>query len=165
MIDTLAQYSKAFPRTVNLHLVGKIWDEKYFASLISRAAQVGVTHSIKFHFNSTQQRLRTLYSAADAFVCMSEHEGFMIPVVEAFTAGCPVIAANAGAVGETMGGAGVLMSSPDPTLAAGLIHMVATDRELRRRVIAGQAQRAADFRPASVTKQWLRTIRTVSPDF
>jgi glycosyltransferase involved in cell wall biosynthesis len=33
---------------------------------------------------------------------MSQHEGFMVPVIEAFAAGCPVIARNAGAVGDTM---------------------------------------------------------------
>ena len=48
------------------------------------------------------------YEVADLFLCASEHEGFCVPLVEAFYKQMPVIAYAATAVPATMDGAGVL---------------------------------------------------------
>ena len=53
-------------------------------------------------------------AAADVFVCASEHEGFCVPLVEAMGKGIPVVAYDAAAVGETVGGAGLLVSDKSP---------------------------------------------------
>lgn len=50
------------------------------------------------------------YRTADLFLTASEHEGFCMPIVEAMACGTPVIAANASAIPETLGGAGVLFT-------------------------------------------------------
>ena len=42
------------------------------------------------------------------FVCLSEHEGFCIPLLEAFHFGVPVIARPGGAVPEVAGDAALL---------------------------------------------------------
>ncbi|WP_187272503.1 glycosyltransferase [Methylobacterium sp. WL9] len=165
VMTMVGAFKNGFAPTVCLHLVGKVWDGAYFAALMKHAADAGIEQSLQLHTNAEPLRLRTLYAAADAFVSMSDHEGFMVPLVEAFASGCPVIAADAGAIGETMGGAGFLMSAPDPAFAAGILHMITTDRDLRSRVVAGQARRAADFRPSRVARRWTETIRNVSAAF
>ena len=48
------------------------------------------------------------YEVADLFLCASEHEGFCVPLVEAFYKQVPVLAYAATAVPATMDGAGVL---------------------------------------------------------
>ena len=48
------------------------------------------------------------YETADLFLCASEHEGFCVPIVEAFYKQVPVLAYAATAVPSTMDGAGVL---------------------------------------------------------
>ena len=54
------------------------------------------------HFPSVSDReLATLYHCSDAFVCMSEHEGFCVPLVEAMHFGLPIIAHRSSAVPET----------------------------------------------------------------
>jgi len=52
-----------------------------------------------------------LYSAADAYLAPSLHEGFGIPLLEAFACGCPVIASQGGAIPEVAGGAALI--APD----------------------------------------------------
>ena len=147
VISAAAHFRASFPMKIKLHLVGKIWDQNYFASIIDYAASVDALDLIQFHIHADQLMLRTLYAAADAFVCMSDHEGFMVPIVEAFAAACPVIGLRRTAVGETMGEAGLLIDQPDPELVAGLIYAIKTDANLRNRIIWSQGRRLAAFSP------------------
>jgi glycosyltransferase involved in cell wall biosynthesis len=64
------------------------------------------------------------YADADLFLCLSDHEGFCVPVVEALEAGLPVIAYGAGALPETLGGAGVVLTEKPPGIVAEAIASV-----------------------------------------
>lgn len=92
--------------------------------------------------------LAAFYRWADVYVSLSEHEGFCVPLVEAMAADVPVLAYAAGAVPETLGGAGVLFSPKDLELAAETMAMLVYDRPVREAVIAGQRRRLEDFSPA-----------------
>jgi glycosyltransferase involved in cell wall biosynthesis len=59
----------------------------------------------------SEEKLIDLYSRAIAFVFPSLYEGFGIPVLEAFAAGCPAVLANAGSLPE-IGGDGALYFDP-----------------------------------------------------
>ena len=77
------------------------------------------------------EELAAYYDVADAFVCASEHEGFCVPLMEAFHMGVPVIAYAATAVPATLDGGGVLVTDKDPLEVAALIDEVVTDGGLR----------------------------------
>jgi len=89
--------------------------------------------------------LATYYRMADAYVSLSEHEGFCVPLLEAMATDVPVLAYAAGAVPETLGGAGVLFSPKDLEQAAELLGALIYDEDLRDAVIAGQRRRLEDF--------------------
>jgi glycosyltransferase involved in cell wall biosynthesis len=80
-------------------------------------------------------------------VSLSEHEGFCVPLIEAMAADVPVLAYAAGAVPETLGGAGMLFSPKDLEYAAELLGMLVYDRPVRQAVIDGQRRRLRDFAP------------------
>ena len=94
--------------------------------------------------------LAAFYRWADVYVSLSEHEGFCVPLVEAMAADVPVLAYAAGAVPETLGGAGVLFAPKDLELAAEAIGLLVYDRVMRDAVIAGQRRRLQDFSTARV---------------
>ncbi len=94
--------------------------------------------------------LAAFYRYADVYVSLSEHEGFCVPLVEAMAADVPIVAYAAGAVPETLGGAGVLFSPKDLEVAAELVGSVVYDRDLRGRVLEGQRRRVLDFAPARI---------------
>ena len=75
--------------------------------------------------------LAAFYRWADAYVSLSEHEGFCVPLVEAMAMDVPVLAYAAAAVPETLGGAGVLFSPKDLEYAAELLGMLVYDGRLR----------------------------------
>lgn len=95
--------------------------------------------------------LAACYRAASAYLSLSEHEGFCVPLVEAMAADVPVLAYAAGAVPETLGGAGVLFSPKDLEHAAEVLGALAFDLPLRRRVIAGQRARRRAFGDARLS--------------
>ena len=94
--------------------------------------------------------LGAFYRWADVYVSLSEHEGFCVPLIEAMAADVPVLAYAAGAVPETLGGAGMLFSPKDLEHAAELMGMLVYDRSVRRSVIEGQRQRLRDFAPERI---------------
>ena len=89
--------------------------------------------------------LAAYYRWADVYVSLSEHEGFCVPLVEAMAADVPVLAYSAGAVPETLGGAGVLFAPKDLEFAAEMVGTLVYDRPVRNRVIEGQRRRVLDF--------------------
>jgi glycosyltransferase involved in cell wall biosynthesis len=94
--------------------------------------------------------LGAFYRWADAYVSLSEHEGFCVPLVEAMAADVPVLAYSAAAVPETLGGAGVLFAPKDLEVAAEMLGMLVYDRPLRARVLEGQRRRLRDFAPPAI---------------
>ena len=94
--------------------------------------------------------LAAYYRWADAYISLSEHEGFCVPLVEAMAADVPVLAYSAGAVPETLGGAGVLFAPKDLEVAAEMMGTLVYDRDVRARVLEGQRRRVADFAPQRI---------------
>jgi L-malate glycosyltransferase len=89
--------------------------------------------------------LAAYYRWADAYVSLSEHEGFCVPLLESMAMDVPVLAYAAGAVPETLGGAGVLFSPKDLEFAAEMLGTLIYDRPVRDRVLEGQRRRVRDF--------------------
>jgi glycosyltransferase involved in cell wall biosynthesis len=105
--------------------------------------------------------LAAFYRWADVYVSLSEHEGFCVPLVEAMAADVPVLAYAAGAVPETLGGAGMLFQPKDLELAAEMLGTLVYDRPVRDRIIEGQRRRLADFAPAHIESRLMEIVGTV----
>ena len=106
--------------------------------------------------------LAAFYRWADVYVSLSEHEGFCVPLIEAMAADVPVLAYAAGAVPETLGGAGVLFAPKDLELAAEALAMLVYDRPFRESVVEGQRQRLADFSLARIERRLHDVIQQFS---
>ena len=102
--------------------------------------------------------LAAFYRWADVYVSLSEHEGFCVPLVEAMAADVPIVAYAAGAVPETLGGAGVVFSPKDLEVAAELVGGVVYDRAMRAGVLEGQRRRVRDFAPARIEARLRETL-------
>ncbi|HEX3702323.1 MAG TPA: glycosyltransferase [Vicinamibacterales bacterium] len=106
--------------------------------------------------------LAVYYRHAAVYISLSEHEGFCVPLVEAMAADVPVLAYAAGAVPDTLGGAGVQFAPKDLELAAELLGALAFDDDLRTAVIAGQRRRLADFGDARIRSELTTVLHQLS---
>jgi glycosyltransferase involved in cell wall biosynthesis len=100
------------------------------------------------------------YRAADLFLCLSEHEGFCIPLLEAMAFDLPVIAYRATGVPYAMGSSGLLIGSKRYDVIAELIAMVVGDENLRSRVVSGQRRRLEEMTPERVAEKLLDFVRS-----
>ena len=111
--------------------------EKYRAMLDTLVAQLG-TPDVHFLGHVRNEELTAFYDVADLFLCASEHEGFCVPIVEAFYKRIPVVAYASTAVPATMDGGGVLYDSKDPLRVAEVIAAVLDDQSIEASVLASQ---------------------------
>jgi glycosyltransferase involved in cell wall biosynthesis len=105
--------------------------------------------------------LAAYYRMADAYVSLSEHEGFCAPLVEAMAMDVPVLAYGAAAVPETLGGAGIQFAPKDLEFASEALGALVFDGQVRERVLAGQRERVKDFGDARTEREldtWLKAI-------
>jgi glycosyltransferase involved in cell wall biosynthesis len=106
-----------------------------------------------------------LYRAAHVFLCLSEHEGFGVPLVEAMSFDVPVLALAAAAVPETLGASGVLITGKRYEAIAEVMDLVARDEGLRRRIIAGQRRRLGELSPERCAEQLRRVAQVLQPEY
>ena len=92
------------------------------------------------------------YQVATVFLCLSEHEGFCIPLLEAMAFDVPVLAFNATGVPYALGEAGIMVNRKRYDVIGELIDLLVRDETLRQRVIARQRQRLAEFAPATTAE-------------
>jgi glycosyltransferase involved in cell wall biosynthesis len=85
--------------------------------------------------------LNAYYSIADVFLCMSEHEGFCVPLVESMYFNVPIIANNSTAIPYTLGDAGILVNNKNYREIAELIDVITNDNSLKMKLIKKQKNR------------------------
>ena len=142
LVAAFATYRHAYGDD-HLHVVGDLSFTPYVDEVRDAVRRYGLEGSVTLHGKLPHGALLDRYRRAGLFVCLSEHEGFGVPLLEAMAAGIPVIARSSAAVPETMGGAGVLLDGCSPTDVASVARLLHLDAALRDGLIAAQASRVA----------------------
>jgi glycosyltransferase involved in cell wall biosynthesis len=120
--------------------------ERYHNALNVLVARIGARNVIFTGPISSQAR-DAWYDRADAYISMSAHEGFCAPLIEALAHGVPVVARGAGAVPETLGGAGLVLDGADSPLVAEALHELASSPSTRSALYDAADRRLAELRP------------------
>ncbi len=107
------------------------------------------------------EELLAYYELADVYLSLSEHEGFGVPLLEAFYKRVPVIAYRAGAVEETMNGGGILLREKDFLRTAALIDTLLRDERLRESVVAGQIKALGKYEREKISRILLGYVEEV----
>ena len=138
VIRAFHAYKRWFNPRSRLLLVGSHGGfERYLAMVHDFVARIGAA-DVHVLGHVSNEELAAYYEIADVFLCASEHEGFCVPLMEAFHMGVPVVAHAATAVPATMDGGGVLYGRKDPIEIAGLLDALVSNVALRESVLAAQ---------------------------
>jgi len=164
-IDDLIRAVAAFQRWITprsrLLLVGDTRGfERYHDRLRELVRELRV-EEVVFTGRVDDDELYACYRVADVFLCLSEHEGFCVPLQEAMLFGVPLIAYEAGAVRETLHGGGLLLQDKRPEVVAELLDRLTHGGPLRGAVIASQARAIAEIRATDFGALLLDRLRPV----
>lgn len=98
-VDGLIRALPELDPEVGLVIVG---DGPLYGELTALATQLGVSDRVRFLGTVPRERVASLLSACDVFVLNSTYEGLPHVVLEAVSAGLPVIATDAGGTSEVV---------------------------------------------------------------
>jgi glycosyltransferase involved in cell wall biosynthesis len=129
-----------------LWIVGTDTDTEIYSFGLRRMVyDFSLEDAVNFTGAVADEELRAFYEGSDAYLCMSEHEGFCLPVVEALHYGVPVIAYSAGALPGTIGNAGVLVKEKRFAEVAELLDYIIENGELSSAMISAGRQRVTQL--------------------
>ena len=88
---------------------------------------LNILHKVH-HVKINDTILKNLYKNARAFIFPSLYEGFGLPVLEAFSCGCPIMLSNSSSLPEIGGNAAIYFDPYDSTsLSEALEHLISDD--------------------------------------
>ena len=160
-IAALAVARQHHDAAATLRIVGKPATDTYERALRRYVADLGLEHAVTFSGYATDAMVAAAYADADVLVVTSEHEGFGVPVVEAMSAGLPVVAFDQGAVPEVLGDAGVLVTSRDPYELADAISNLLADPTRRETLAVAEARRMAELDLSNAADRFVDLLLTV----
>jgi glycosyltransferase involved in cell wall biosynthesis len=161
LIIAFAVFQKTVCPSSRLIIAGSIAGLEPYHFILRALARDLAVKNVEFTGSVSQSDLSALYQCSQLFLCMSEHEGFCIPLLESMYHNLPILAYAAAAVPETLAGAGILFREKKFEQVAEMMGRIATDQAFRSAVIARQSRRIREFLaldPASEMKKQLAPL-------
>ncbi len=112
---------------------------------LDRISSEPLKNHIRYEGYVPDEKREALYAGATALVLPSLDEGFGLPVLEAMSAGVPVVTSNRGSLPEVVGTAGVLLEPDDVSAWANTIERLATDTGWAADLATAGLERARAF--------------------
>ena len=161
LVEALYVYRRLYDPDARLHLVGPTVTPDYAEAVFAFADELGLAGAVRHGEGLTEAQLAAWYEDADVFVCLSEHEGFCIPLLEAMRSGTPIVALDAGAVGETLGDAGLLLPTARPGTVAAAVDRVRRDPGLAATLVEAGERRLAGFAALATRQRFVDVLAGV----
>lgn len=152
VISCFWQYQTRYNRKSRLILAGSFSEKSRYVQMLQRHAKQLGAQEVVFTGHIPFAELLAYYRTADLFLCMSEHEGFCVPLLEAMYFHVPVLAYASTAVPETLGEAGVVVAQKDYAAIAGKMDALIRDPVCREAVLRKEEERLRDFDEARIAE-------------
>ena len=162
LIKTLAAYRELYDPAARLHVVGGSISDEYSVAIARFAEELGLSGAIDMAGMVTHEELIAYYAAADVFCCLSNHEGFCVPLLESMYHRLPIVAYASTAVPETVQAAGLVLPDKSPAKVAAAIERVIKDDRLRAVLADAAAERVATFALPRVQAGFVSAIEAAS---
>ena len=159
LIAAFAAYRALYDPGARLTLIGSEAAAAYSDALYGLVDDLGLNVAVTFTGSVTDGELAAYYADADAFVCLSRHEGFCVPLLEAMRHDVPVVALRAGAVPDTVGDAAVVVDDAAPHPVAAAVRILLQDDALRDGLVAAGRELVAAHTLDASSRAFVGVIR------
>ena len=153
IIAAFSCYQRIYEPDARLFIVGSSGGMELYQEQLDEYVRRLDVKNVVFTGMVLFDEILAYYKVADVFLCMSEHEGLCVPLVEAMYFNVPIIAYASTGVPSTLGGTGILLQEKDPLLTAGIINRIVVDKELKDTLIEKQRRRLEDFSYTKISER------------
>lgn len=154
VIKAFTYYKKLYDRNARLFLIGNTQNAPKYYEMLKKYMEKLKVADVYFTGHIRFSQILAYFQIADIFLCLSQHEGFCVPLAEAMYFDIPIVATATSAIPYTLGGSGVLMKDSSPLCVAGMMNRLMKSETLREKVLYNQEIRLKDFSYEKVTKQF-----------
>ena len=162
VIKSFYYYKKYINNESRLILVGNDKGfENYFELLKKLVKELKLENDVIFTGHIKFEEILAFYKVADLFLCMSEHEGFCVPLVESMFFEIPILAYNSSAIKETLGNTGVIVNEKNYFLISELMNFVISNNNVRKEITGRQNKRLEDFNLKRIEKKLIEFIKEI----
>lgn len=158
-------YRKLFDPLAKLSLVGGSSSHVYWRALHRFVTKLGLDSSVNITGPVSDIELENFYQKADVFVCLSQHEGFCVPLVEAMEHKVPIVSLDSSALGETLLNAGLLLKDNDPVIVASAVNRVLTDINVKNSLVKAGQMRVKELSLDSSREKYRKVIANFIDDY
>lgn len=133
LIRTIHEYREHYDHRIRLWIIGP-FDESlknYTRKLEKMVRDQHLENTITFTGKIPLNSIKSYYLGCDEFLCMSEHEGFCVPIIEAQKMMLPVITTGSSALRETAGHDQIVLEDSDHNFAASALYTVYSEPAIR----------------------------------
>lgn len=152
IIKVFYYYKNYVDKNAKLFLVGSYnGTEKYYAKLKGFVKQLRLK-DVYFTGHIPFEDILAYYKIADVFLCMSQHEGFCVPLLESAYFDTPIIAFNSSAIPYTLGESGVILNSTNYIEYSEAIRKLMNDSEYKQEIIDKQRRNLNRFKKTTTAE-------------
>jgi glycosyltransferase involved in cell wall biosynthesis len=137
-------YKKINPLS-RLFIIGNDIDmENYSDALRNLIDELNIS-DVYFPGHISFEDMVSYYKIANIYICMSEHEGFCLPLLESMHFGIPIIAYKSSGIPFTLKDSGIMVPEKRYEEIAELIDVIMNDEDLKKGIISKQYDRLMDY--------------------
>ena len=132
-----------------------------YQDVFARIAELGLGGDVIWSDFLSDEHVRAVYQHATLFVCLSLHEGFGLPLLEAMASGVAVVASDCSSLPEVVGDAGVLVDPLNAAAVADALEALLKHEERRADLADRGRERARGFSWELTARRTLDTYQEV----
>jgi len=126
--------------------------------LVERIKETDLQEKVKLTGYVDNETLNCLYSNASVFIFISTYEGFGLPILEAMSAGIPVITSNCSSMPEAANDAAILVDPSDVTKCSEAIQQLLENDETREEYRTRSLQRAQSYNNEGIARRYRKLL-------
>lgn len=163
VISVYDYYHKKVDANTRLIIVGSYNEKNKYYQYLQKCIKKLSAKNVIFTGHIAFDEILGYYKIADAFLCMSEHEGFCVPLVEAMYFKVPIVAYGSTAIPGTLNGCGILLENKQPEVVAEGLKAV-FEKEKMKQIVEDEVRRLDDFSHKAVEKQMFEVLDIITKE-
>ena len=163
LICTAFHYRLLFGDNIHFYIVGgrDAFLKAYYRELDALIGRLKLKNCFTFTGKVSESQLKSYYCGSQAFLCLSEHEGFCVPLLESQYFKVPIVAYERGAVKETIGREQLTFEEIDYELLASALHKLSSDAGAREYLTSRGYENFANYERNRLKERFIEAVREV----